>query len=644
MGKPGGKSKGSKGGSKGGKSGGKRRSGKPKMKKGKKALLDKRDKYLEKKVKKQAQIAHEKTVNKKDKKHWHAEEKGDTISIAWRGKERNIDKSDLQGDKKKRALLKKVRDNRVLNQDEKHTLKMLGDGGTLLQLWEKLRVKPKNKEGKAAKQIQVEKALEMVKKDFIQEARKPDVSRVLQSCVKWGSDASKQEIVRRLKGNVAEMAEGKYSHQLIRSLLIHCKPAEKNALYEELKVKTAHLLSHKFALPVLDHLHSIVSAEKQNALLLQLFSGLQLQGLEGYPHLEQILEKASPKGLDYKQLVERLHKHSGHLLNKGTIDAHFAHRVVELLLKFGTEIEISEAVDELSKGVVHICKTRHGARAATLVVTHSSHAKRKQILKSFEHSVVDMCLGKQTARFVARLFDLVDDTDLVQKHLLTEMCGDITALLTDSVGGLPILHLLTPALNRKKAYFLQQAETLWHEDTPDPFHMQVLDAQYAPRRKRICERHPREKHKAALRILAPAIVQTLEQDPGLMENPLVRRVVQELCNYCDATPASEIGLSSAKMDAFRSTVLKRRRRDDEGAAPAAAAPAQKRKAVAAKGKSKPQPVEAQKSAEPLAEAPAAPAAAGKRRKIVSSGTTTTTTPRREALLKKLIAAKKSKKA
>jgi len=626
MGKPSSKGKGgSKGGSKGG--GGKKRGGKAKMKKGKKALLDKRDKYLEKKVKQQARREHEKKV--KDKKHWHAEEKGDTISIAWRGKEKQISKNELQGDKKKRALLKKVRDQRVLNQTEKHTLKMLGDGGSLLQLWEKIRVRPKDKQAKAEKQHQVEQVLEMVKKDFTAEARKPDVSRILQSCVKWGSDESKKEIVNRLKGEVPELAQGKYSNQLIRALLIHCKPEEKELLYEALKSQTSQLLNHKFALPVLDHLHSMVSAEKQNALLLQLFKGLQLQGLQGYPNLEQILEKVSPQTLDYKQLIERLHKHSGHLLAKGTIDAHFAHRVVELLLKFGTEVEISEVIEELSKGVVHICKTRHGARAATLVVTHSSNAKRKQILKSFEHSVVDMCLGKQTARFIARLFDLVDDTDLVQKHLLTEMCSNLPALLTDSVGGLPILHLLTPALNRKKAYFLQQADSLWHEGTAEPFHAQVLDAQYTSRRKRICERHPRDKHKAALRVLAPAIVQTLDQEADVAGNPLLRRVVQELCNYCDAVPPSEIGLTKAKVDEYRGSVLKRRRKEEESAAPP-----QKRKPVAAKRKSKPV---SQKT--PVSEVPKEEPKAT----VSSDSTAPPAKSRREALLKKLIAAKKAKK-
>eukprot|EP00662_Eupelagonemidae_sp_cell21_P021293 gene21293-8840_t len=97
---------------------------KGKVKPGTRALRRRKEKHLEKQVKKVARRDHEKTV--RDKKHWSAEARGSTVRIAWRGHECEVEKKDLQKDPRKRSLLKKIRESRVLNQSEKHTLKMLG--------------------------------------------------------------------------------------------------------------------------------------------------------------------------------------------------------------------------------------------------------------------------------------------------------------------------------------------------------------------------------------------------------------------------------------------------------------------------------------------------------------------------------------
>eukprot|EP01059_Diplonema_ambulator_P012071 TRINITY_DN22214_c0_g1_i1.p1 TRINITY_DN22214_c0_g1~~TRINITY_DN22214_c0_g1_i1.p1 ORF type:complete len:627 (+),score=202.10 TRINITY_DN22214_c0_g1_i1:51-1883(+) len=549
------------------------------FKQGKKVFKEKKVEYLKKKLKKEEKRVQAKEVHDES-----------VIKVAWKGKEKEVEKSKLQGDKKGKMLLKKIAQKRVLNADEKHRLKMLGEVGDLMKLWELVRSKNTDKvqRSKAIDQI-----MEFTKDTFTDDARKPDMSRIFQSVLKWGTPAVRGEIHSRLRSSLAELCVSAHSNQLVKSMIDYSNQQILTEIFGEICKSGYKILSQKNALPVLEQLHNKLNAEKQNLLVLSFFDGIELKTMEGYPKITEILTKLTPTSLDYKRIIERLFKMLSPSVTKGTFDNVLVHKLLEIMMKYGTEFEIGDMIEELSKGVVHMSRTKPGANVAGMVLVHAGGKAKKEIVKSMKHSVVDMCCSKATCFFVARVFDVCDDLTGIEKTVLAEMIQAMPDLVVDPQGSIPLLHLLTPSPDRKKKYFtFNHFDDLWH-DAPDrdPLHITVLNRSYQPVTKKICSTHPAQKHPTILAQLLPSLVEALLSDPKAMaENVISRRVITELVEYT-SNPKCPVKYNKSAVKALKEAVEERvnSKKKPEDEAPAAG----KRKAQAvaeeepAKKKAKP---------------------------------------------------------
>ena len=496
------------------------------FKQGKKVLKDRKTEFLKKKLKQQ-------TKNKELNQKVDIQGDGSTIKIAWKGKQKEIDKKDLQSDKKGRELLKKISQKRVLNADEKHRLKMLGESGDLMQLWETLREKSKTK---PEKQKAIEQILEFTKDTFLEDVRRPDMSRIFQALLKWGGPTTAHEVFNRVKGHIADLCLNKHSNQFAKSLVEYCTQDLKTAILDELKKAGHKIITHKNALLVLEHLYNKLNSDNQNKLMLSFFDGIDMKSYEGYPKLNEILKSLKPESLEYKMIIERLFRIVSPSVTKGSFDNVIMHRLLETILLFGTEFEITDFLEDIHEGVVNICRTKPGAAAAALIVSHSPKRLKRSIVKSFQNSVVDMCCAKSTSLFVAKIFDIVDDTEMIIKVIGKEVTEAAADLLTDPQGTLPLLHLLTPDPERKKKYFtFNHFDNLWKVGD-EPFHMEALSKSYVKEQKKICAKHPKEKHAAILSSIVPALVTTILADlDNMIQNTFSRRVITELLHYVKTT-------------------------------------------------------------------------------------------------------------
>ncbi|KAJ9455735.1 Pumilio-like protein 24 [Diplonema papillatum] len=511
-----------------------RRKEKKPTKKGKKVLKDRKEEYLKKQLKKDTKKQTSRT----------AQADGDTITIAWKGKKKEVDKKTLQADKKGKQLLKKIANKRVLNADEKHRLKMLGEVGDLMKLWEVLREKnkPKDEKLKAIDQI-----LSFTKDTFKDDVRKPDMSRIFQSVLKWGTPAVRREIYVRVQGMIGELCTSSHANQFVKHLVEYATPATRDEILQEISKTGSQILSHKNALLVLEHLHNKLNAEKQHLLIMSFFDGLELKSHAGFPKLLDVLAQMSPNTLEYKRVIERLFKLLSPSVTKGTFDNVVVHRLLEALLKYGTEFEINDIIEDIAKGVVNICNTKPGSACAILIAEHAPQKLRKSIVKSFSHSVVDMCCAKFASFFMCRLFDVFDDVPTLVNVVGKELTAGVRDLLVDPHGSLLLLHLLTPDPEHKRKYFtFNRYDELWH-DSPDvdPFHIPALTTLYAAKPKRICATHPREKHAAVLSaIMSPMVAALLENPQEMVDNLISRRVITELLHYTSTSEKVKLNASA----------------------------------------------------------------------------------------------------
>eukprot|EP01060_Flectonema_neradi_P011814 TRINITY_DN18791_c0_g1_i2.p1 TRINITY_DN18791_c0_g1~~TRINITY_DN18791_c0_g1_i2.p1 ORF type:complete len:597 (+),score=133.96 TRINITY_DN18791_c0_g1_i2:51-1793(+) len=496
------------------------------FKMGKKVLKDRKADFLKKKLKQQTK---RKELNQKV----DVQGGSDTIKVAWKGRQKEVDKKELQGDKKGRELLKKIAQKRVLNADEKHRLKMLGETGDLMHLWEVLREKSKSKE---EKQKAISQIMEFTKDTFLDDVRRPDMSRIFQAVLKWGGPTTAEEVIARTKGHIADLCLSKHSNQFVKSLIEYSAQSQKPQLLSELKKAGHKIITHKNALVVLEHFYNKLNAENQNQLILSFFDGIDMVNYEGYPKLNEILKNIKPSSLEYKMIIERLFRIVSPSVTKGSFDNIVMHRLLETLLLYGTEFEIQDFLEDIHEGVVNICRTKPGALAATMILEHASKRIRRNIVKSFQNSVADMCCAKSTSLFIAKVFDIVDDTESIIKVIGKEIMEAATDLLSDPQGTLPLLHLLTPDPERKKKYFtFNHFDSLWKVGD-DPFHIEALNKSYVKEKKKICSGNPKDKHAAILSAIVPTLVTVFMADlEGMVQNPYSRRVITELLHYVKTT-------------------------------------------------------------------------------------------------------------
>ena len=487
------------------------------FKQGKKVFKEKKQEYLKK------QLKNEIKKNEQKKREVASSQHQDTVTVAWKGKNQEIDKKKLTADPKGRQLLKKISQKRVLSADEKHHLKMLGSAGDLMRLSEILREKSRPK---ADKDSAINQIMEFCKDSFADDVRKPDMSRIFQSVLKWSSPEVRTEMYTRVKGQIVELISSSYSNQYVKSLLEYAPVETRTEIFNEVLKAGGKILSQKNALPVLEHIYGKSNAEKQNTMLCSFFDGIEVKTFTGYPKLPDMFDGLEASNLDYKRLVERLLRIVSPSITKGSFDNVIVHRLLELLLKYGTDFEVEDIMEEVSKGVVNICRTKPGSSAALSIFTHADPRTRKSIIKSFQHSVVDMCCAKSTSFFFAKVFDLFDDTDYLCKSVVKEMDKGMSVLVTDSQGSIPLLHLLTPEVEQKKKYFtFTHFDTLWNDSVADPTTLDCLTSKYTPQKKQICTIEPKKKHAEVLAVLIPSMVQALMTDvDAMVENTISRRV------------------------------------------------------------------------------------------------------------------------
>eukprot|EP01063_Lacrimia_lanifica_P014160 TRINITY_DN20801_c0_g1_i1.p1 TRINITY_DN20801_c0_g1~~TRINITY_DN20801_c0_g1_i1.p1 ORF type:complete len:596 (+),score=322.84 TRINITY_DN20801_c0_g1_i1:53-1840(+) len=558
------------------------------VKQGKKALKERKQEFLKKQLKKS--IAKDELA----KRQIRAQEDENTISIAWKGKKKDVDKKELMKDSKGRAIMKKIKDKRVLSADEKHKLKMMGSVGDLMRLWETLREKNKPKKEKNEVIAQI---MELTKESFLLDARKPDMSRIFQSVLKWADHDVKTEIYERCKGHIVTLSGCSHANQFVKSLIEHGSAEVKENVHKELCKAGHKLIAQKYALIPLEHLYNKSNGEKQNLLLCSFFDGIEVKTYEGYPKIGDILSHLQPSSLDYKRMVERLHSMLTPVVAKASFDTTVVHRLMEWLFKYGTEFEINDIIEDVGKAVVNISRTKPGAATAALIASHSSQRGRKSMLKSFKHSVAEMCCSKATTYFVARFLDLFDEAEVLIKSFGNEMVQCLDDLVVDPVGSTPLLHLLTPDPARKQKYFtFNHFDDLWNADK-DPFHMAYLTPSYKAQEKKICEVHPKTKHMALLKHLLPRLTQLLLTDIDKMaENVIARRIMTELVHYAKANKG--LGMQKTAVAALEAALEKRSQEkeakrkhdavDGKDAAPAAkkAKPAAKKAAAVAEAPAK----------------------------------------------------------
>jgi len=310
--------------------------------------------------------------------------------------------------------------------------------------WERIRDKENVTKNERKKLIT--ELLNVLEGEMMKLIRKHDGSRVIQSCVKFGTPDHRAKIFTELKDNFYDLASKQYSRFLVLRFITVATKAQKEAIVKEFEGKVVSMVKHKDAADVIDRIYQY-STGLDRCHLLEEFYGKEfvLFKAEKPRTLAELIEAQPDKK---ETILNQISKTLDSVLEKGLIYLTIIHRVVAEYFENVSVDKIQEFSAALGPHVIHTVRTQHGAQIAAKCVGYSTPKQRKNIIKTLKGEVPNICCERYGHMFIVKLLDVTDDTVLLSKAILKEVMENIDDLLFDVHGRLVILHLLAPGSTR----------------------------------------------------------------------------------------------------------------------------------------------------------------------------------------------------
>ncbi|CAE6443792.1 unnamed protein product [Rhizoctonia solani] len=314
---------------------------------------------------------------------------------------------------------------------------------------------------RAERQKHIEELMNVLRGNVQDIVFKHDASRIVQTLVKYGGQKERDEVAAELKGKYRDLAQNKYGKFLVTKLIRYCN-AHRAAILSEFHNHIIRLLLHREASPIIAEAYELHASTAERNLLLRDFYGKEVALFDSASiqkgGLRAALEHAAPERR--KRILSSVAEALMQIFNnpeKGAVSHAIVHRVLweylnELaLLEESDKDEVGrlrrELFDTCQELLAEMVHTKDGSRAVREFIARGTAKDRKQILKVLKPHVEKMCGDEEAQLVLFTIFDLVDDTKLVGKSLVT----DITALspsLSRTLARRVLLYLLVPRTPR----------------------------------------------------------------------------------------------------------------------------------------------------------------------------------------------------
>ncbi|KDN34057.1 hypothetical protein RSAG8_12845, partial [Rhizoctonia solani AG-8 WAC10335] len=242
----------------------------------------------------------------------------------------------------------------------------------------------------------------------------------------------------------------------------NCSNAHRGAILSEFHNHVIRLLLHREASPIIADAYELYASAAERNLLLRDFYGKEVALFDSASiqngGLRAALEHAAPERR--KRILSAVAEALMQIFNnpdKGAVSHAIVHRV---LWEYLNELALlgesdKEEVDRLRRELFDTCQellaemvhTKDGSRAVRELIARGTAKDRKQIIKVLKPHIEKMCGDEEAQLVLFTIFDLVDDTKLVGKSLVT----DITSLspsLSRTLARRVLLYLLVPRTPR----------------------------------------------------------------------------------------------------------------------------------------------------------------------------------------------------
>ncbi|KAJ3876172.1 armadillo-type protein [Lentinula edodes] len=310
---------------------------------------------------------------------------------------------------------------------------------------------------------------------------KHDASRIIQTLVKYGGKAEREEVCEELKGSYADSAKNRYAKFLLLKL-IRLLPSHRTDILSSFHghvLSRSRLLLHREASGVLADAFELYANGAQRAELVKefygkevaLFSQKQDQDDKGKSS-KGLIGVLETMGSDKEKKARVLAAVKENLISifnnpdKGAVRHAIVHCATWEYLDVLGRMQDSEGEDaakeaeklrrdlfencaELLPEMVH---TKDGSRVVREFLARGNAKDRKTILKTLKPHIERMCLDDEAQMVLFTALDVIDDTKLLQKSVASIITAPNTlnTLVKSPQGRRAIIYLIIP---RSRRYF-----------------------------------------------------------------------------------------------------------------------------------------------------------------------------------------------
>ncbi|KAF8965483.1 armadillo-type protein [Flammula alnicola] len=296
---------------------------------------------------------------------------------------------------------------------------------------------------------------------------KHDASRIVQTAVKYGGQKERDEIAAELKGKYKELAQNKYSKFLVTKLIRLC-PTHRPSILLEFQSYVLRLLLHREASSVLADAFELYANAYERTILLREFYGKEAalfsltSGSEGEKERAKKGLNGVLEGSDIERKRRILAAVKENLItifnnsDKGAVTHGVVHRALWEYLTAVTTLPEEAEQEKLRREMFDSCQevlaemvhTKDGSRVVREFLAQGTAKDRKQILKVLKPHIERMCLDDEAQLVLFTAIDVIDDTKLLSKSLISLITASATKLYTTTQGRRSLLYLLVPRTRR----------------------------------------------------------------------------------------------------------------------------------------------------------------------------------------------------
>ncbi|KAJ2390184.1 Pumilio y domain member 6 [Coemansia sp. RSA 2559] len=273
---------------------------------------------------------------------------------------------------------------------------------------------------------------------------KHDMSRVVQTCLKYGDQEQRALIAEELDGSYVDLSRSTYGRHILLRMLKYC-PKQRPNIIKSFYGHVRKLVRHKDAAPVLEECYAVFANAAQRWDLVAEFYGNEFAVFKGdnqHSSLEAVLEKHP---LKRETILSALKATVTPLLEKGTVQYSIVHRALLDYMKHADAKERQEVIEAMRELVVEVLHTRDGAHVGMLCLLYGTPKDRKAIVKSMKPFLRKICCEEYGYAVLIEALDCVDDTVFMSKSVLQDIVGSDMAgeLLANQYGRRVPLYVLS---------------------------------------------------------------------------------------------------------------------------------------------------------------------------------------------------------